>query len=109
MAKKSTPVAKKVTVPKKVKKARAADKDGNGVQPPSQKPERTRSPRDRFGSRIGSLYAKANAVLSKSPKKMSVIMKEAGLEKTCYVHMNKMVTEGKIGKSEEGYFLLDGE
>src|SRR5262249_30543622 len=100
MAKKTTPVVKKATAPKKAKKSKVSDKGGNesgdlGLQ----NPERIKRPRDRFGNRIGSRYAKANAVLMKTPKKMAVIMEEAGLEKSVYVHMNKMVAEGKIGKN----------
>jgi hypothetical protein len=71
-----------------------------------QKPETDNLPRDEFGSLAGSNFAKANAVLTKSPKKMKQIVAEASLEDTVYNHLNKLAKDGVIGKSAEGYFLL---
>ncbi|HEY1380255.1 MAG TPA: endonuclease NucS domain-containing protein, partial [Gemmataceae bacterium] len=63
---------------------------------------------DRFGSRQGSKQAKANTVLTAVPKKMKQIMAEAGLDDTCYNHLNSLVKRGLVMKSEAGYALPSG-
>lgn len=60
---------------------------------------------DRFGSRLGSNHAKANAVLTSTPKKMKQIMAEAGLDDTCYNHLNALAKRGLVIKTEAGYAL----
>jgi hypothetical protein len=63
---------------------------------------------DRFGGRQGSKHAKANAVLTTVPKKMKQIMAEAGLDDTCYDHLNALVKRGLVVKGEAGYALPSG-
>jgi hypothetical protein len=60
---------------------------------------------DGFGSRLGSKHAKANAVLTITPKKMKQIMAEAGLDATCYNHLNALVKRGIVVRTEAGYAL----
>jgi hypothetical protein len=64
--------------------------------------------KDKFGSHQGSRYSKANAVLTTAPKKMKQIVAEAGLDDTCYNHLNALVKRGLIVKSEAGYALPSG-
>jgi Endonuclease NucS len=64
---------------------------------------------DRFGSRLGSKHAKANAVLATTPKKMKQIMAEAGLDDTCYTHLNALVKRGGVVRTEAGYALLSSD
>lgn len=91
-------------------------KSGKGGTQPSKNGNKTKaggktSPKapagetDALGTRLGTNFAKANSVLSKKPKKMSDIVKEAGLSDTCYNHMNRLVKEGKVKKSDAGYAL----
>lgn len=58
---------------------------------------------DQFGSRIGSKFHKVNLLLSKKPMKMSEVKKKMGT--TYYNHLNKLVKQGLVVKSEEGYAL----
>jgi hypothetical protein len=67
-----------------------------------------REGRDRFGSRLESRAAAVNAVLSGRPKTMKQIMREAGLEKTCYSHLGELVAAGLVVKTKQG-FRLAGE
>jgi hypothetical protein len=60
---------------------------------------------DKFGSRLGSDAAKANAVLTKKPKKMAEIVKEGDLNGTVYQHLNALASKGLIKKTKEGYAL----
>lgn len=55
---------------------------------------------DDFGTKMGTAFQKANAVLSMEPKTMAQIEKEAGLSDTCYNHLNDLVKKNLIGKSK---------
>jgi hypothetical protein len=59
---------------------------------------------DRFGSRIGSHFANANAVVSAKPKTMAEIVTESGIPATCYNHINKLVAAGFLVKTEDGKY-----
>ncbi len=76
---------------------------GLGSKPPGG----TKEPvdRDRFGSRLGSNKAKANAVLTTEPKAMAQIVQEAGLPATMYNHLNRLASKGLVVKTKEGYRL----
>lgn len=63
------------------------------------------APLDAFGSRVGSGDAKINAVLTDKPKDMKQILKDAGLERTYYGHLKRMVEAGHVEKVKEGYKL----
>ena len=65
--------------------------------------------RDDFGNRPGSKAARANAVLTQTPKKMKQIMAEAGLDTTCYNHLNALAADQKILKTAAGYALLGAQ
>lgn len=58
-----------------------------------------------LGSRIGTKAAAVDAVLTKTPQTMKAIMAAAGQERTFYNHLNKLVRDGKVKKSAEGYAL----
>ena len=60
---------------------------------------------DKFGSRIGSIAAKINAVLTKSPQTMADILKKSGVEKQQYGHLRDLAKRKLIVASEEGYAL----
>ena len=63
---------------------------------------------NRFGSREGGKNAKADAVLTATPKKMKQIVAEAGLDDTCYTHLNALVKQGIVVKTDAGYALPSG-
>lgn len=60
---------------------------------------------DKFGSRKGSNCAKINAVLSKKPKPMKQLVKEAKVSGTYYELLKSLVKEGHVKKSDKGYAL----
>lgn len=61
---------------------------------------------DRFGTRLGTKFAAANATLTKKPKTMREIIDEAGLTETCYNHLNRLVRAKLIRRTKEGYSLM---
>ena len=60
---------------------------------------------DKFGSRKGSNSAMINLVLSKKPKKMPQLVKEAKVASACYTHLGKLVEAGHVKLSDKGYAL----
>jgi hypothetical protein len=60
---------------------------------------------DKFGSKKGSTNAKINACLSKKPKKMSQLVKEAKISGTCYTHLSSLIKDRVVKKSDKGYAL----
>jgi hypothetical protein len=74
---------------------------GTARKPSSKAPAEV----DKFGLRVGSEVSKALSVLTNKPKNMKQIMEEAGMKDTRYSALKKLAEAGKIGKSEEGYFL----
>ena len=60
---------------------------------------------DKFGSRVGSNKARFNAVLSKKPKKMAELVKEAKLSGTFYEHVNTLIDAGHVEKTDKKYKL----
>lgn len=60
---------------------------------------------DKFGNRVGSNRAKFNAVLSKKPKKMAELVKEAKLSGTFYEHVNTLIDAGHVEKTDKKYKL----
>ena len=87
----------KAVVKKKAKEGKAAKKQEKRI---AEKVDT-----DKFGSRKGSNPAKINAVLSKKPKKMSQLIKEAKLSGTHYEHLSKLIEAGHAKKTEKGYAL----
>lgn len=77
----------------------------DGKKPGKTKPEKEEVEKDRFGSRVGTDTAAWNEQITSTPKKMSEIVKDAGLERTFYNHANAMIEAGHIVKSDEGYKL----
>ncbi|MFB0556091.1 MAG: hypothetical protein ACETWQ_22540 [Phycisphaerae bacterium] len=71
----------------------------------TEKKAKSEVKKDKFGSRIGSTNAKVNAILSKKAKKMGQIREEAKITSTCYEHLNKLIEQGVVVKSEDGYAL----
>lgn len=83
--------------PKKKKKEKKEKEMKAGNEPVS---------RDDFGSRTGSEQAQINAALTKKPKMMKQIVEEASLVgKTFYDHLNRLVSQKKIKKTNEGFCL----
>jgi hypothetical protein len=61
---------------------------------------------DAFGSRIGSLNAKVNAMLSKTePVTMADITKKLGC-KTKYNHLGDLIEKKLVVKGKDGYLLV---
>lgn len=87
----------KAAAKKKTKKTKAAKKQEKRIA--------EKIDADKFGSRKGSNTSKINAVLSKKPKKMSQIIKEAKLSGTHYEHLAKLIEAGHAKKTDKGYAL----
>ena len=96
-------MAKKAKTDKKVKKAtKKAKKTTKTTQ---KKKEATKKETDKFGSRKGSSMAEINAALSKKPKKMADLVKDAGATGTYYEHLKKLIKAGHVKKSDKGFSL----
>lgn len=76
---------------------------------PAKAPAPKAAGTDRFGTKLSSPYAKANAVLTTAPKSMKQIVQEAELKDTCYSHMNKLVAAGLVRKKDGGFCLPEVE
>ena len=87
--KKSKKKSKKVAAKKQVKK----------------QTKKSEKKKDSFGSVIGSRNAAINLCLSKKPKKMSQLVKEAKVPGTYYCHCNSLVQSGILVKSKDGFAL----
>lgn len=107
----SSVVVKKSTPRPETSSSRTSGDEPQGVatEKASPRPPRAKAaasgPVDAFGSREGSLEAKCNAVLSKTPKKMKQLVQEGGLSDTCYDHLKKLATRGLVEKTPDGYRL----
>ena len=98
----------------KEKKARRAKKEKSAAKKKSKKKAAAKKTAkrvaekvdlDKFGSRKGSAASKINAALSKKPKKMSQLVKEARVSGTYYEHLNKLIEDRVVKKSDKGYAL----
>ena len=102
MAKKKTKkVVKKTKTKKTTKKVAVVVKKKTKTAKVSKVSAET----DKFGSRKGSNSAMINLVLSKKPKKMSQLVKEAKISGTCYSHLSKLIEAGHVKKIDKGYSL----
>ncbi len=61
---------------------------------------------DSFGSRVGSKNATLNKCLSKKPKGMAQLVKEAKLSGTFYTHLNQLIDGKFIKKTEKGFVRI---
>jgi SNF2 family DNA or RNA helicase len=89
--------------PKSPPKAPKAAKAKKTPTEAKNKPTKAKGEVDRFGSRVGTDLAKVNAVLSKTPKKMAEIVKEAKIKGTCYNHLKKLAEAGFVVATDEGF------
>lgn len=105
----SVVVKKSTPHPETSSRTSGDEPQGVATEKASPRPPRakaaTSGPVDAFGSRLGSLEAKCNAVLSKTPKKMKQLVQEGGLSDTCYDHLKKLATRGLVEKTPDGYRL----
>ena len=111
-ATKKTSSKKKKTVIKKTaakadtkKKKKPADTKKKTIDTKKKTTTKSDTALDAFGSRLGSNNAKINKCLSKKPKKMSQLIKEANLSGTYYEHAKSLIEKKFIIKSKEGYSL----
>jgi len=102
-ATKKTSSKKKKTVIKKT--AAKADTKKKTIDTKKKTTTKSDTALDAFGSRLGSNNAKINKCLSKKPKKMSQLIKEANLSGTYYEHAKSLIEKKFIIKSKEGYSL----
>jgi hypothetical protein len=63
--------------------------------------------KDNFGARFGTKRARANAVLTATPKTMRQIMGEAELSDTIYNHMKDLIARGFVKRVGGGYCLTE--
>lgn len=84
---------------------------GDGGETPKKKGKKAalKGEVDRFGTRKGTVYAKANAVLTAKPKPMKQIVQEAGLKDTCYNHLKRLIAAGLVVKTAEGFAMAKKE
>ena len=72
---------------------------------PKTNPRKEKEGFDNFGSRAGSKLALVNAQLSLEPQSMKQLIDKAGVEQTCYNHLNHLVELGLVVKTPQGYAL----
>lgn len=85
---------------KKEKKAPKAEKAKKAA-----KPKKAPKEKDAFGNYADSDIAKLNACITKTPKSMQQLIKEAGLKGAYYNHINDLITKGFVKKVEKNYIL----
>jgi len=61
---------------------------------------------DKFGGRTGTIKAKINAVLTKKPKTMQQLLKDAKVENQQSGHLKNLIEEGYVVKIGKGYALV---
>ncbi|HUU86362.1 MAG TPA: hypothetical protein VMX17_01245 [Candidatus Glassbacteria bacterium] len=68
--------------------------------------KKTTTETDKFGSRKGSIASKINAVLTKQPKTMEQLQKDADVENQQNGHLKKLIEAGYAKKVDgKGYAL----
>ena len=77
---------------KQAKKAVAASKEKKNI--------------DKFGSREGTIQAKINIVLTKKPKTMEMILKDAKIGNQQSGHLRNLIEAGYVIKSDKGFALV---
>ena len=106
--------AKRETKRKSEKKVKSAKKEKTSAKKKSKKKAVAKKQTkriaekvdlDKYGSRKGSATSKINAVLSKKPKKMVQLVKEAKISGTHYEHLNRLIKDRVVKKSDKGYAL----
>jgi hypothetical protein len=99
-------MTKKQAQTKGSKTVAATASKGKKAPTPEVKPaKKATAAVDSFGSRIGSLNAKVNAMLSKTePVTMADITKKLGCP-TKYNHINSMIEKKLVVKTDKGYVL----
>ena len=60
---------------------------------------------DKWGARKGTKTANFNAALTKKAKTMKELIDEAGSDQVMYNHANKLIEQGVIVKTDDGYKL----
>ncbi len=60
---------------------------------------------DKFGSRKGTIQAQINSVLTKKPKTMDQLLKDAKVKNPQSGHLNNLIQDGWVTKGEKGFAL----
>lgn len=111
--------ADKKTSDKADRAAKRLQKDADGTVHSNGVPIGKEAAKDKFGSRIGSNFAKINAALSRKPKTVPEIVEQSGAEVKYFVsgekkeaqlggyykHMKNLLTAGHVEKKDKGYVL----
>lgn len=84
--------AKKVVAKKQAKKAVAVAKEKKGVS--------------KFGSRSGTIKASIDSVLTKKPKTMEQLLKDAKVDNQQNGHLKNLIEAGYVVKSDKGFALV---
>lgn len=98
---------------KKATKKTAEKKVGKKSEKKSEKKKKTVEKKkqksgkdvDKFGSRKGTIQAKINAVITKRPKTMDQLLEDAEVTNPQSGHLNNLIKDGWIIKSEKGFAL----
>ncbi len=96
---------KKAETAKKEKSAnkKAAKKEKGKVQ--DKKAVAAKDNTDKFGSRKGTIKAAINSVLTKKPKTMEYLLKEAKVSNQQSGHLKNLIDDGYVVKTDKGYHL----
>lgn len=70
-------------------------------------PRVSTGPLDALGSREGSGDAQINKAITHEPKSMKQLMADAGVDRSYYNHVNKLLKDGKIERTPQGYKLKE--
>lgn len=71
----------------------------------AEKPAKEEPKKDAFGSREGSSNAEVNALLSTEPITMKEIKEKLKIEDTRYNHINSLIAQEFVEKTDKGYIL----
>ncbi len=90
---------------KKVSKKTAKKVSKKTAKKTSKKTESKPVVRDKFGSKKGSSPSKINAAITRKPKLMAQLVKDAGVSCTYYEHVKKLIADGHVEKTDKGFRL----
>ena len=113
-ASKPAKAASKAKAGKDAKKAKSKASEAAKPAKKADKPAKAKKEpvvRDEFGAREGTGTSKINAVLSKKPKTVKMIVAESGVEPVSRVrsHLYSLTKAGILVNGENGYSLANGE
>ncbi len=99
----------KKTQENKDKKSKDEAGRSKGKKEKTEKKERKVIEKDKFGSRVGSIQAAINAVLTRKPKTMEQLQKDADVANQQNGHLKNLIEAGFAEKGDKGYSLVSSK